>query len=252
MSFSKPPTPIGSGIMMALGIFSFAGIQAVAGATVGTGMVTKIAVTTPGTSYATPPTVALTGGGGTGATATASVSGGAIIGFTITNPGANYTSAPTVGLSGGGGSGGVGTATINGLTAITVSNGGSGHGTAPAVSFTGGGGSGAAATAVLTGNVVTSINITNPGSGYTSTPTVVIAAPDGLATSITIPCPYRTVFTVTPTAMTDAAHDDNLRWNATPVSNVVPNVSLGNITISRTGSALTANLSFGVLMTGQG
>ncbi len=58
-----------------------------------------------GSNYTSNPTVAITGGGGTGATATASTGGGSIVGFTITNPGSGYTSNPTVTITGGGGSG---------------------------------------------------------------------------------------------------------------------------------------------------
>lgn len=78
------------------------------------------AVSNGGTGYTTAPTVALTGGGGTGATATAQVSGGVVTGITITNPGSGYTSAPTVGFSGGGGgTGAVATVTV-GLLANPV------------------------------------------------------------------------------------------------------------------------------------
>jgi uncharacterized protein len=72
--------------------------------------VTSVAVTTPGTGYTSAPTVAFSGGGGSGAAATAIVSGGAIIGVTVTNPGTGYTSAPTVAFSGGAGTGGAATA----------------------------------------------------------------------------------------------------------------------------------------------
>ena len=66
------------------------------------GGITAVNVTNGGTGYATAPTVALTGGGGTGATATATVAAGKITGITITNPGTGYTTAPTVGLTGAG------------------------------------------------------------------------------------------------------------------------------------------------------
>lgn len=62
-------------------------------------------VTSGGTGYTTAPTVALTGGGGTGATATATVSGGVVTGVTITNKGSGYTSAPAVSFTGGAGTG---------------------------------------------------------------------------------------------------------------------------------------------------
>ncbi len=55
-----------------------------------------------GAGYTSNPTVAFSGGGGTGAAAAANVSGGAVTSITITNPGTGYTSAPTVTLTGGG------------------------------------------------------------------------------------------------------------------------------------------------------
>ena len=75
------------------------------------GGISAVNVTNGGSGYTTAPTVALTGGGGTGATATATVAGGKITGFVITNPGSGYTSAPTVGLTGAG-TGGAATAVV--------------------------------------------------------------------------------------------------------------------------------------------
>ncbi len=77
--------------------------------------VTGIEVSNAGNNYTSAPTVALSGGGGSGAAATAIVADGKITGFTITNPGSGYTSAPSVALSGGGGSGGAGTASFGSL-----------------------------------------------------------------------------------------------------------------------------------------
>lgn len=72
--------------------------------TVGTtGSIAAISLTSGGSGYTSAPTVALTGGGGTGAAATAIVSGGEVTGFIITNAGTGYTTAPTVALTGGGG-----------------------------------------------------------------------------------------------------------------------------------------------------
>ncbi len=67
--------------------------------------VTAVAVTHAGSGYTTAPTVAITGGGGTGALATATMVSGVVTGISVTNPGSGYTSRPTVTLSGGGGSG---------------------------------------------------------------------------------------------------------------------------------------------------
>ncbi|MBH2008258.1 MAG: hypothetical protein I8H71_01025 [Xanthomonadaceae bacterium] len=74
------------------------------------GSVSAINITAGGTGYSTAPTVAITGGGGTGATATAQVSGGVVTGVTITNPGSGYTTNPTVAFTGGSGTGAAATA----------------------------------------------------------------------------------------------------------------------------------------------
>jgi hypothetical protein len=68
---------------------------------------------TSGGSYSTPPSVTLTGGGGSGATAfVQGFSGGAVTVVTVANPGTGYTSAPSVVFSGGGGSGAAATSAI--------------------------------------------------------------------------------------------------------------------------------------------
>jgi hypothetical protein len=67
-----------------------------------TDQVVSISVSAGGANYATAPTVALTGGGGTGATATAYLNGsGEVDRVEIDNAGSGYTSAPTVAFSGG-------------------------------------------------------------------------------------------------------------------------------------------------------
>lgn len=78
--------------------------------------VEAVAVGNQGSGYTSAPTVAFTGGGGTGAAATAVLGTGAdegkVVGVTITNPGSGYSSAPTISFSGGAGSGAAATATI--------------------------------------------------------------------------------------------------------------------------------------------
>jgi len=64
---------------------------------------TSIEVVHGGTGFTSPPTVAITGGGGSGATATATVSGGVITGITLGAAGSGYKTNPTITLSGGGG-----------------------------------------------------------------------------------------------------------------------------------------------------
>lgn len=63
----------------------------------------------------TEPTVAVTGGGGTGATATAVTSGGSLTAVNVANEGTGYTSTPTVTITGGG-------ATVQGTATAVVVN----------------------------------------------------------------------------------------------------------------------------------
>jgi hypothetical protein len=76
-------------------------------------VVGNVTITAGGSGYTTmPPTVAFSGGGGTGAAGTATIANGAVTGVTITNPGSGYTSAPTVAFSGGSGTGATATASL--------------------------------------------------------------------------------------------------------------------------------------------
>jgi hypothetical protein len=75
-----------------------------------------------GSGYSSPPTVTVSGGGGSGAAVTANLSGGTVTTYTITNAGSGYTSNPTITVSGGGGSGAVAVATIFNPTNLPNSN----------------------------------------------------------------------------------------------------------------------------------
>ena len=72
--------------------------------TVGTSVISAT-VGTPGTGYATAPTVAFAAppAGGTQATGTVTILAGAVTGITITNPGSGYLVAPAITFTGGGG-----------------------------------------------------------------------------------------------------------------------------------------------------
>jgi parallel beta-helix repeat protein len=75
-----------------------------------------------------------------------------VIQVNMTNIGSGYTSAPTVAFSGGGGSGAAGVPAVAAdgkVYGIYITNNGSGYTSAPSVTFSGGGGSGAAGTAFL-------------------------------------------------------------------------------------------------------
>lgn len=77
------------------------------------GSLAALVLGSAGSGYTTAPTVAITGGGGTGAAATAQIADGKVTGFAITSAGSGYTSAPTVALTGGSGTGATASAIVN-------------------------------------------------------------------------------------------------------------------------------------------
>lgn len=77
------------------------------------GVVSGAVVTNGGTGYTTAPTVAFTGGGGSGATGTAVVAGGAVTGINITSGGSGYTTPPTITFTGGDGDDAAATAEVS-------------------------------------------------------------------------------------------------------------------------------------------
>jgi hypothetical protein len=89
-----------------------------------------ITVTNGGSGYTTAPTVAFSGGGGSGAVATATIAGGKVTAITL-NPdpstGASqtmgkYASVPTITISGGGGTGASATATIYNISEANLTS----------------------------------------------------------------------------------------------------------------------------------
>jgi hypothetical protein len=75
--------------------------------------VSGVNITSGGSNYSSPPSVAFCSGGGSGATGTAVLEGGSVVGVNINAGGSNYTSIPTVRFGsscpvGGGGGGGGG------------------------------------------------------------------------------------------------------------------------------------------------
>jgi uncharacterized delta-60 repeat protein len=135
-----------------------------------------------GSGYTEPPSVELTGGGGSGATAEATLSAG-VSRVTVTGGGAGYTANFTVAFSSavGSGSGAVGLAVVaeGQVTDVFVTSPGSGYAEPPTVDFSRGDGNGAAATASISGGVG-SVHITAAGSGYTSAPGIVFSGGGGI------------------------------------------------------------------------
>ena len=178
---------------------------------IGATEVNSVNVTAGGSGF-TSPTVAITGGGGSGATAAATVTAGVVTAIVITNPGTGYTTAPAVSITGGGGTGATATATLvnKELSAIAVTTGGTGY-TSASVAFSGGTGSGAAGTVSVTGGVVTAVNITNPGTGYTTLPSVTIT---GDGTGATGTASYALVLPQQEKALVEQFDMDYGRMNA--------------------------------------
>jgi sugar lactone lactonase YvrE len=165
--------------------------------------VASIAVTNGGSGYTSVPTVAITGGGGTGATAVAVLSGGAVASVTLASAGTGYITAPSLAITGGGGSGASGTVALTptSVASATISAGGSGYTSPPAVTPSGGGGSGAAMTAALTPTGLASIAVSAAGGGYTSPPTVAITGGGGTgATATALLSPSGQIIGITLTA----------------------------------------------------
>lgn len=134
----------------------------------------SVLITNAGSGYTGVPTVTFASASGSGAAGTAVLGTGAITSLTLTNPGSGYgATAPTVGFTGGGGSGATATAELVGspVGSLTLTNGGSSYTSPPAVGFSGGNGSGASATAVVSLGI-TAVTMTKPGFAYTSQPTV--------------------------------------------------------------------------------
>jgi hypothetical protein len=106
----------------------------------------------------------------------------------LTNAGAGYTIPPTITISGGGGTGAAATCSIetslSGISSFIITNNGSGYVTSPIVTIAGNVGVGQttiASSIVGVGQSISSIQIVNPGAGYTIAPTVTIAPPPVLS-----------------------------------------------------------------------
>jgi len=216
--------------------------SAPANPTGGGGTLTSIFVTNGGSGYTSAPTVAITGGGGSGGTATAVLSGGSITSLTLTNGGSGYTSAPTVAITGGGGTGATATAALaaGSIASAALVNAGSGFTSAPAVGVSGGGGASGAVTAALTPTSIASVAVTNPGSGYTSAPTVAITGGGGTGATATAVLSGGSITAVT---ITNAGTG----YTSAP--------TIGFTGGGGTGAAATANMTSGVgglIITNQG
>jgi hypothetical protein len=134
--------------------------------------ISAILITDGGTSYSTPPTVVIQGGGGSGATGTSLLGLSAITG--IFNPGTGYVVNDAINLNDFNGNSSAAAVVLavngtGGITALNLTSAGSGYTFTNFLTVTGGTGTGASVGA--SANVV-SVAITNQGSGYSSSPLV--------------------------------------------------------------------------------
>ena len=115
----------------------------------------RILLTNAGANYTTPPTITISGGGGTGAAATCSINtaSNGIIRFTMTDNGIGFGTAPTV--------------------TIPIPNAGIASDRAVGIASIGDAGNGF--------NQVNSIFVSNPGAAYTGSPTITIADPETIS-----------------------------------------------------------------------
>ncbi len=99
--------------------------------------------------------------------------------LTVISSGIGYAGSPTIAISGGRGSGAAGYVTIVGgaITAVTIVSGGSGYNVAPTLTFNVG--SGATATATVVGGVVTGVSVSAGGSAYTTATNVTFTSGTG-------------------------------------------------------------------------
>ena len=113
----------------------------------------------------------------------------------LTNAGRGYTSPPTITISGGGGTGAAATCSIetsvNGLVSLTVNEEGRGYTVAPTITFITNTGIGVSAPVVVpvmktssqTGLAVSSFQIIDPGQGFVGVVTAVIGNPSFISTT---------------------------------------------------------------------
>ncbi|GAC1368585.1 MAG: hypothetical protein NVSMB30_05340 [Hymenobacter sp.] len=249
-----PSLPTGTN---AIGTVAVTGTTTVTGnVALPVGSIFAATVTAGGTAYTSAPTVALSGGGGSGATIAATIGTSTITSATLTAGGSAYTTAPTVTLSGGGGSGATITAAIGTSTiaSATVTAGGSGYTSAPAVSFTGGGGTGATATAALAPAGVGTVAVATGGAGYTTAPTVSFTGGggSGATATATIASGAVTGFTLTApgsgytSAPAVVLTGGGFTTAATATATLAP-AAVASVTVTAPGSGYTSapTLAFG-------
>ena len=137
----------------------------------------NLRLTNQGSGYTSPPSVQISGGGGSGAKAVAYLLPGSISSISIQNGGEGYFQPPLIFISGGGGFGAAAEVTVdNGvIVGVTMTSNGSGYTSQPLISIIGCGQLASLVANFEGGGVVGKIELTDPGSGYTEMPTITLS-----------------------------------------------------------------------------
>lgn len=160
-------------------------LPAIAAAGPGGGAVATMPVSVGGSGYANGAAVTIAGGGGSGFTGTAVVVDGVITAVAVDTPGTGYTAA-TVSITGAGtGFLGTCTVSGGGVTAVVVTNGGTGYSGTPTANIVGDGIDAVAGAVTVINGKLASVTIVNPGVAYTGAGTVSVAGGSGATLSYT-------------------------------------------------------------------
>jgi hypothetical protein len=185
MSTTQPTHRIGA-VQNGTATLKFIGTRAKGTVTVVSGEVTavnligavrEINLTSGGSGYTTPPTVSVSGGGGSGAVASVKMNteSGSVLYVTVINPGDNYTSDPTVTFGTSWSSGAtvtLGQQYFSSNRLYTVTGAGTFSSTAP--THTSGAATNGTATLTYAGQPATGTVVRRFGAGYSAAPTISI------------------------------------------------------------------------------
>ena len=205
--------------------------------------VASIQLINEGAGYYEPPSVTLSGGGGSGAGAKAQVFNGRVISVQLTTAGSGYTSSPEVKISGGVGNGAALTVGVTGsIDNVQITAQGSGYtnsGTQRAtVAFNGAGITGAVGEVLVsTAGEVTGVNLISAGTGATTTGVTASIAGGGAATGASA------VVNMTYRVATVGVSNGGTGFYVPPIITVLP--AAGDTTGS--GAAVTCSVSTGVI-----
>ena len=166
-----------------------------------TGTLSGINMVLRGFGYNSPPTISLSGGGGTGANATAVLGAGEIVDIVVQDSGNNYSNASNIVIENQQSTGASARLNIHyKLTGLQINSAGNVSGDANVV-FSGNlvaGGNHAIATIIRSNTSVVGFTITSMGNGYIGAPNVTVSGPNvSVAPSVVANVGYGLIDTIT-------------------------------------------------------